>query len=209
MSDNHCCHHETLPVVSSQLPGPPPSVNSQLSTVNQYTCPMHPEVVQSEPGSCPICGMALEPRTATLDDAPNPELIDMRRRFIVGAALSTPLLIGAMLMVMPPWVQLALAAPVVLWGGWPFFVRGWRSMVSLHLNMFTLIAIGTGTAFVYSIVAMFTAGHVYFEAAAVITTLVLLGQVLELRARERTSGAIKSLLRLAPKTARAVMDDGS
>ncbi len=169
---------------------------------------MHPEVVRSEPGACPICGMALEPRTATLDDQPNPELIDMRRRFIVSAVLSAPLLAGAMLMLMPAWLQLVLASPVVLWGGWPFFARGWMSIVTRKLNMFTLIAMGTGAAYLYSIVAIFQGGHVYFEAAAVITTLVLLGQVLELRARERTSSAIKSLLRLAPKTARVVMDHG-
>ena len=187
----------------------PPSTNNQRPTTNEFTCPMHPEVVRSEPGACPICGMALEPRTATLDEGPNPELVDMRRRFIISAILSAPLLIGAMLMLMPAWLQLALATPVVLWGGWPFFVRGWASIVHLKLNMFTLIAMGTGAAFIYSMVAVFKGGHVYFEAAAVITTLVLLGQVLELGARERTSGAIKSLLRLAPKTARVVMKDGS
>src|SRR5262245_50291666 len=168
------------------------------TTAREYTCPMHPQIVRSEPGACPICGMALEPRTATLDEGPNPELADMQRRFAISAVLSAPLLIGAMLMLMPPWLQLALAAPVVLWGGWPFFVRGWRSMVTLRLNMFTLIAMGTSAAFLYSINAMFAGGHVYFEAAAVITTLVLLGQVMELRARDRTSSAIRSLLRLAP-----------
>jgi Cu+-exporting ATPase len=205
--------------------GQQPTANPQPPTANTaYTCPMHPEVVRTEPGACPICGMALEPRTATLDERPNPELVDMQRRFIISAILSAPLLIGAMLMLMPAWLQLALAAPVVLWGGWPFFVRGWASIVHLKLNMFTLIAMGTGAAFIYSVAvvlrhlrffAVFAAqndgggGHVYFEAAAVITTLVLLGQVLELRARERTSGAIKSLLRLAPKTARVVMKDGS
>jgi Cu+-exporting ATPase len=169
---------------------------------------MHPEVVRDAPGACPICGMALEPRTATLDEGPNVELLDMQRRFIVSAILSAPLLAGAMLMLMPAWPQLILATPVVLWGGWPFFVRGWTSVVNRQLNMFTLIALGTGTAFLYSIVAVFIGGDLYFEAAAVITTLVLLGQVLELRARERTSGAIKALLGLAPKTARVVMDDG-
>ncbi|MEK6371732.1 MAG: copper-translocating P-type ATPase [Acidobacteriota bacterium] len=169
---------------------------------------MHPEVVRDAPGFCPICGMALEPRTATLDEGPNVELIDMQRRFIISAILSAPLLVGAMLMIMPAWLQLILATPVVLWGGWPFFVRGWASVVNRQLNMFTLIALGTGTAFVYSTVAVFIGGDLYFEAAAVITTLVLLGQVLELRARERTSGAIKALLGLAPKTARMMMDDG-
>jgi Cu+-exporting ATPase len=186
-------------------PAPPDSANRQLPTANpsEYTCPMHPEIIRAEAGACPICGMALEPRTATLDEGQNPEYVDMRRRFVVSAVLSAPLLIGAMTMLMPAWLQLALATPVVLWCGWPFFVRGWR-----HLNMFTLIGMGTATAYLYSIWAMFRGGHVYFEAAAVITTLVLLGQLLELRARERTSGAIKSLLRLAPKTARMVMDNG-
>src|SRR5438876_4098386 len=174
----------------------------------EYTCPMHPEVIRSEPGFCPICGMALEPRTATLDDATNPELTDMWRRFAVSAILTVPLLAGTMLMMMPAWLQLVLAAPVVLWSGWPFFVRACASLINRQLNMFTLIAMGTGTAFVYSLVAVFRGGELYFEAAAVITTLVLLGQVLELRARERTSSAIKSLLRLAPKTARAMRDDG-
>jgi copper/silver-translocating P-type ATPase len=178
------------------------------TSANEWTCPMHPEVVRDAPGSCPICGMALEPRTVTLDDAPNHELIDMQRRFVVGAVLSAPLLLS-MFFHLSPWVQLALAAPVVLWGGWPFFVRGWMSLVNRQLNMFTLIAMGTGAAFLYSLYATFRGGELYFEAAAVITTLVLLGQVLELRARERTSSAIKSLLRLAPKTARLVMDDGS
>jgi len=169
---------------------------------------MHPEVVRDAPGFCPICGMALEPRTATLDEGPNVELLDMRRRLVICAILTAPLMAGAMLMIMPAWLQLVLATPVVLWGGWPFFVRGWASVVNRQLNMFTLIAMGTGTAFVYSTVAVVIGGELYFEAAAVITTLVLLGQVLELRARERTSGAIKALLGLAPKTARMVMDDG-
>jgi Cu+-exporting ATPase len=190
----------------AQSPSTPAPRQPNIPTT--YTCPMHPEVVRDAPGACPICGMALEPRTATLEEGPNPEYADMRRRFIVSAILSAPLLAGAMLMLMPAWLQLALATPVVLWGGWPFFVRGWASVVNLRLNMFTLIAMGTGAAFVYSIVAVFRGGHVYFEAAAVITTLVLLGQVLELQARERTSSAIKSLLRLAPKTARVVMKDG-
>ena len=189
---------------------PPPSANGQRPMANvEYTCPMHPEIVRDKPGACPICGMALEPRTATLDEGPNPEYLDMRRRFIFSAVLSAPVLAGAMLMLMPAWLQLVLATPVVLWGGWPFFVRGWQSILNRQLNMFTLIAMGTGAAYLYSIFALFKGGHVYFEAAAVITTLVLLGQVLELRARERTSGAIKSLLGLAPKTARVVMKDGS
>ena len=195
---------------------------------------MHPEVVQRGPGSCPICGMALEPRTVTLGDEANPELDSMQRRFWISALLTaaaarlhgrgdgarrspTPSAAGAR-----SWIQLALATPVVLWGGWPFFERGWRSVVSRHLNMFTLIALGTGAAYAYSVVAtlapgLFPAsfrGHggalaVYFEPAAVIVTLVLLGQVLELRARARTSSAIRALLDLAPRTARRLRPDGA
>jgi Cu+-exporting ATPase len=200
----------------------------------EYTCPMHPEIVRDEPGFCPICGMALEPRTATTEET-NPELVDMTRRFWVSLALSAPLLLMAMaeMVVGAPvshlfsgrllnWVQLALATPVVLWGGWPFFQRGWASVVNRSFNMFTLIAIGTGTAYGYSVIATLFPdlfpeafrGHsgevaVYFEAAAVITTLVLLGQVLELRARSQTSSAMKALLGLAPKTARLLRDDGT
>jgi Cu+-exporting ATPase len=155
--------------------------------------------------------MALEPRTVTLEEQPNEELIDMRRRFVVSAILSVPILILGMSGTMMPWVLFALTTPVVLWGGWPFFVRGWTSIVTRHLNMFTLIALGTGSAYGFSVVATL-APHLhlplYFEPAAIITTLVLLGQVLELRARERTSHAIKSLLGLTPKTARVVMDHG-
>ncbi|MCP4618383.1 MAG: heavy metal translocating P-type ATPase [Bradyrhizobium sp.] len=197
-----------------------------------YTCPMHPEVRQVGPGSCPICGMALEPEIASLDTGPNPELADMTRRFWIGALLALPAvvlemgghLVGGHGWVDPAlsnWIQFAFATPVVLWAGWPFFVRGWQSLVTRHLNMFTLIAIGTGVAYLYSVIGtiapqLFPAtfrGHggavaVYFESAAVITVLVLLGQVLELRAREATSGAIKALLQLAPKTARRVGDDG-
>jgi Cu+-exporting ATPase len=194
---------------------------------------MHPEIVQDGPGACPICGMALEPRVVTLDDAPNPELIDMRRRFLISGVLSVPLLAGMWLM-LPPWVELLLAAPVVLWGGWPFFQRAWLSLITRQLNMFTLIAMGTGASFGYSAIAVvlqmlagrrtglsvlhwITAGTglsglhggLYFEPAATITTLVLLGQVLELRARERTSHAIRGLLGLTPKTARVMLDDGS
>jgi len=189
-----------------------------------YTCPMHPEVRQVGPGSCPICGMALEPEEVTLEEGPNPELADMQRRFWIGLVLTLPVLVlemGAHVFghLLEPqtsnWVQLAFSTPVVLWAGSPFFVRGWQSIVKRALNMFTLIAIGTGVAWLYSIVATLFPGAfpgafrgpdgavaVYFEAAAVITVLVLLGQVLELRARERTSGAIKALLGLAPKTAR-------
>ena len=197
-----------------------------------YTCPMHPEVRQIGPGSCPICGMALEPDLVSLDDAPNPELADMKRRFWIGLALAAPAvvlemgghLVGGHGLVDPGlsnWIQLAFATPVVLWAGWPFFVRGWQSLLTRNLNMFTLVAMGTGVAYAYSVVATTAPGvfppafrghggavAVYFEAAAVITVLVLLGQVLELRAREATSGAIKALLDLAPKTARLVDDAG-
>jgi Cu+-exporting ATPase len=198
-----------------------------------YTCPMHPEIRQTGPGTCPICGMALEPVVASATDQPNPELIDMTRRFKVGLAVAIPVVVlemGGHFLGLDQFIgprlsailQFLLATPVVLWAGWPFFVRGWRSVVTGALNMFTLIAMGTGIAWVYSVVATFAPGlfpaafrnadgavAVYFEAAAVITVLVLLGQVLELRARERTSGAIKALLGLAPATARRVTDDGS
>ena len=192
---------------------------------------MHPEVRQVGPGSCPICGMALEPETVTLDDKPDPELIDMTRRFWISVVLTLPLVVLDMGQHLSGrhWldaqlsnlIQLMLATPVVVWAGWPFFVRGWQSVVSRNLNMFTLIALGTGVAWIYSLVAIaapqlfppaFRDAHgtvaVYFEAAAVITTLVLLGQVLELRARARTSGAIKALLGLKPVTARRVTDKG-
>ena len=198
-----------------------------------YTCPMHPQIRQVGPGTCPICGMALEPEIASLDAAPNPELADMTRRFWIGAVLATPPvvlemgghLVGGHGLIDPTlsnWIQLVFATPVVLWAGWPFFVRGWQSLVTRNLNMFTLIAMGTGVAYAYSLIGTilpqaFPAtfrGHggavaVYFEAAAVITVLVLLGQVLELRAREATSGAIKALLKLAPKTARRIGEDGA
>ena len=192
-----------------------------------YTCPMHPEVTQPGPGACPICGMALEPEQVSLDQARDPELIDMTKRFWIALALTIPVFVIEMgshlgLMHLLPqnwsnWIAFALATPVVLWAGAPFFARGWRSLVTRNLNMFTLIAMGTGVAWLYSVVAMlapqafppaFRDMHgevaVYFEAAAVITVLVLLGQVLELRARERTSGAIRALLGLAPKTARRI-----
>jgi len=198
-----------------------------------YTCPMHPQIRQVGPGSCPICGMALEPVVATAETGPSHELVDMTRRFWIGLVLSLPVValeMGGHLTGLghyisqqtSNWVQMLLATPVVLWAGWPFFVRGWQSLVSRNLNMFTLIAMGTGVAWVYSMVAtlapdVFPAafrGHdgavaVYFEAASVITVLVLLGQVLELRARETTSGAIRALLDLAPKTARKIMPDGA
>ncbi len=198
-----------------------------------YTCPMHPEIRQTGPGACPICGMALEPVDATAETGPSPELVDMSRRFWIGLVLSIPVValeLGGHLtnlhmllgQTLSNWAQLVIATPVVLWAGWPFFVRGWQSVVTRHLNMFTLIAMGTGVAWVYSVVATLTPGifpaafqgeegavAVYFEAAAVITVLVLLGQVLELRAREQTSGAIRALLDLAPKIARRIKADGS
>jgi P-type Cu+ transporter len=172
-----------------------------------YTCPMHPEVRQLGPGSCPKCGMALEPEVATGDDE-NPELRDMTRRFWIAAVLTFPVLLQGMFET-TPFIQLALATPVVLWTGWPLFVRGWASILNRSPNMFTLIAIGTGTAYFYSVIGAFLGLPVYFEAASVITTLVLLGQVLELRARSKTGSAIKALLGLAPKTARVVAEDGS
>jgi P-type Cu+ transporter len=210
-------------------------VGVPAATRVEYTCPMHPQIVQDHPGTCPICGMALEPRTVTIEAPPNPELLDMTRRFWIGAALTLPVLLLAMgphLVGFPSheliaprlsaWLQFALSTPVVLWGGWPFFERGWRSIVTRRLNMFTLIALGTGAAFLYSAVAtvapeLFPASFrgpmgevgLYFEAAAVITVLVLLGQVLELRARERTSGALRALLKLAPKTARRLTAGGA
>jgi Cu+-exporting ATPase len=202
----------------------------------EHTCPMHPEVRQRGPGTCPLCGMALEPVeiSAGAEEA-NPELRDMTRRFWVSTVLTLPVFLLGMSDLFPgkplhgalgpdlmAWIQLGLSIPVVLWGGWPFFVRGWESILRRHLNMFTLIAMGVGVAFGYSVVATVAPGifphafrshggavGVYFEAAAVITVLVLLGQVLELRARSRTSGALKALLGLAPKTARRLRDDGS
>jgi len=199
MTTTHdCCSHKSLPSPAAVGDGP-----------GEYTCPMHPEVISDKPGPCPICGMALEPRVVTLDEKPNEELIDMQRRFVISAILTAPLLVMAMSGFMLPWIELVLATPVVLWGGAPFFARGWRSVVTRNLNMFTLIALGTGASFAYSVAAILLGRHdLYFEPAAVITTLVLLGQVLELRAREKTSGAIKALLGLTPKTARVLMDDG-
>ncbi|MBE2294617.1 MAG: copper-translocating P-type ATPase [Phycisphaerales bacterium] len=205
------------------------------TTKTEYTCPMHPEIVRDEPGSCPICGMALEPRTITLEAEENQELKGMTRRFWVGVLLTIPLIVVAMGRHIPGisfdglissrglnWLELLLATPVVLWGGWPFFERGWQSVLNRSLNMFSLVALGVGVAYVYSIVAvlfptLFPAVFrdadgqvaVYFEAAAAIVTLVLLGQVLELRARQQTGTAIKALLGLAPKTARRIKQDGS
>ncbi len=230
------------PEVRQFGPGPCPKCGMALdpespalaATKTEYTCPMHPEIVRPGPGSCPICGMALEPRTVTVEED-NPELHDMTQRFWISLALTAPLLaiaMGSMLsphtfMASPwvwglPWLELLLATPVVLWGGWPFFQRGWASVVNRSTNMFTLIAMGTGVAYLYSVVAtlfpqIFPASFrsmgdrpdVYFEAAAAIVTLVLLGQVLELRARSRTSSAIRALLDLSPKMARVMSADGS
>ena len=179
----------------------PPDPKSAMSAI--YVCPMHPEVRQRGPGTCPKCGMALEPEMVSLEDQANPELDDMTRRFWIAAILSLPTLILGMAET-GQIIQWILATPVVLWAGWPLFDRAWASIVNRSLNMFTLIAIGTGTAYVYSVVAVFQKLSVYFEASAVITALVLLGQVLELRARSRTGSAIKALLGLAPKTARLI-----
>ena len=231
------------PEVRQEGPGPCPKCGMALdpespampATKTEWTCPMHPEIVRPGPGSCPICGMALEPRTVTAAEEENPELRDMTRRFWVSTALTIPLLAIAMgsmfsphvFMSAPwssrlPWLEFVLATPVVLWGGWPFFQRGWVSIVNRSTNMFTLIAMGTGVAYVFSVVAtLFPAifpdsfrgmngqPDVYFEAAASIVTLVLLGQVLELRARSQTSSAIRALLDLSPKMARVIAADGS
>ncbi len=229
------------PEVRETKPGACPSCGMALepdvplaSTRTEYTCPMHPEIVRPAPGSCPICGMALEPRTVTATVEENPELRDMTRRFLVGVILTMPLLAIAMgSMIWPeefiqtegtrlPWLEFALATPVVLWCGLPFFQRFWTSLVNRSPNMFTLIGLGTSVAYVYSVVATLAPGifpdslrrmggypDVYFEAAAAITTLVLLGQVMELRARSRTSTAIRALLDLSPKTARLINTDGS
>jgi Cu+-exporting ATPase len=230
------------PEVLQEGPGPCPKCGMALeplavvppATRTEYVCPMHPEIVRSEPGTCPICGMALEPRTVTLEEEANPELVDMTRRFWIAVALTAPIFFFAMSDMIPGrplaglihprvlnWLQLLLATPVVLWCGWPFFERGWASIVNRSPNMFTLIAMGVGTAYLYSVFAALFPGFfpesfrghngevgVYFDAAAVITTLVLLGQILELRARSRTSSAIRALLGLAPKTARLIRDDG-
>jgi Cu+-exporting ATPase len=229
------------PEVRQSGPGTCPKCGMALEPVTvtppaartEYTCPMHPEIVRDQPGSCPICGMALEPRVVTREAQANPELVDMTRRFWVGLVLAVPVVVlemgghlAGLHRFIPSqvsgWLQFVLATPVVLWAGWPFFVRGWASVVARSLNMFTLIAMGTGVAWAYSVVATLAPGlfpaafrgmggavAVYFEAAAVITVLVLLGQVLELRARERTGGAIRALLDLAPKAAVRVLDTGA
>jgi Cu+-exporting ATPase len=210
-----------------------PAVPSARRARTEWVCPMHPQIVRPEAGSCPICGMALEPRTVTLEEEENPELTMMTRRFWVGVILTAPLLFLGMAGMLAPvarlgspagrnWLELALASPVVLWGGWPFFERFWASLVNRSPNMFTLIALGTGAAYLYSLAATVVPGAlpsafhepgggvpVYFEAAAAITTLVLLGQVLELRARSHTSSAIRALLGLAPKTARRLAENGT
>jgi P-type Cu+ transporter len=230
------------PEVHTATPGPCPTCGMALEPITpgvaaaktEWTCPMHPEIVRAAPGTCPICGMALEPRTVSVEEEANPELADMTRRFWVSVVPTVPVFALSMSEMLPGapvqhalgaafnWIQAALATPVVLWGGWPFFQRGWTSLRTRRFNMFTLIALGTGVAYAYSLTAtlfpaLFPAaarGHggavaVYFEAAAVITVLVLLGQVLELRARSRTGSALKALLGLAPKTARRVRDDST
>lgn len=235
----HAGHQHTA---DSATPAAPATTASSESRTTEWTCPMHPEIRRPGPGSCPICGMALEPVTVAADTGPSAELLDMSRRFWVGLVLSVPVValemgvhfIDAVEKLVPQttsnWIQLAFATPVVLWAGWPFFVRGWASVRSRNLNMFTLIAMGTGVAWLYSVVATVApdifpdsfraapemgdgmptgAVDVYFEAAAVITVLVLLGQVLELRAREQTSGAIQALLDLTPTMARRIREDGT
>ncbi|MCH9052148.1 MAG: copper-translocating P-type ATPase, partial [Proteobacteria bacterium] len=231
------------PEVVSDEPGDCPDCGMALEPVmvpgaaskTVYTCPMHPEIVSDEPGDCPECGMALEAQSVAVEAAPSPELVLMTRKFWVSLVLTVPLVLLAMSELIPgrplqeavsgrtlSWAQLLLATPVVLWGGWPFFVRGWNSILLRRLNMFTLISIGVGVAYLFSTVAVLFPGifpaafkgaggevALYFEAAAVIVTLVLLGQVLELRARSRTSDAIRALLDLAPKTARIIREDGS
>jgi Cu+-exporting ATPase len=223
----HPAHRPAPSAMAAHAPAAPASTLTASTppprTDVEYTCPMHPEVRQLGPGSCPICGMALEPVTVTLDEEPNEELADMWRRFWVSAVLTVPLLILGMGMIeASPFVELALATPVVLWGAWPFFVRGWRSVVNRSLNMFTLIGLGVSVAYAYSVIATlvpdwFPPGFrdemgqvgVYFEVAAAIVTLILLGQVLELRARSQTSAAIKKLLGMAATSARRIRDDGT
>ena len=227
----HAHHHHAGHAPDTSAP--PAPTDGKLSSKTIYTCPMHPQIRQNGPGNCPICGMTLEPEMPVVAEHGSDEYADMSRRFWIGLILSLPVLaleMGGHLtnlhaVLMPQtsnWIQLALATPVVLWAGWPFFERGWRSILSRHLNMFTLIAMGVGVAWLFSVIATLLPGifpetfrsaegavAVYFEAAAVITVLVLLGQVLELRAREQTGGAIRALLDLAPKIARRVRADGT
>ena len=228
--DEHECCHDTH---TAHVPQPLMRMSSGNDGVI-YTCPMHPQVRQGKPGNCPICGMTLEPVTATAYVEPNHELADMTQRFCIGLVLTLPVFVLEMgghipalglHDLVPPristWIQFALSTPVVLWAGWPFFKRAWASVVHHSLNMFSMIALGTGAAYLYSLFATFAPGmfpagfhgmggtvSVYFEAAAVITVLVLLGQVLELRAREQTGGAIRALLKLTPKTAHRLKIDG-
>jgi Cu+-exporting ATPase len=224
------------PEIRQSISGPCPKCGMALEPLTvepvfrtRYVCPMHPKIVSDTPGSCAICGMALEPQTVSLQEEQNPELIAMKRRFGISFLLTIPVFLIAMSEMLSNrrmdggvWMQLAFSTPVVLWGGWPFFHRGWLSRVNRSLNMFTLIAVGTGTAYIYSVIAALlpnllqesfrghhNAPNVYFEASAVIITLVLLGQVLELRARSQTGSAIRALLGLAPKTARIVDEDES
>ena len=235
--DDHHHHQHDDPAAAVRAGDPGRHVSNskkaeQAPAGTIYTCPMHPQIRQVGPGNCPICGMTLEPERASLQEGPSPELIDMRRRFWIGTVLTVPVAVlemGGHLLGLDHlvdqqtsnWIQLALATPVVLWGGWPFFVKGWRSLTNRSLNMFTLIAMGIGVAWIYSVAGTAAsqifpptfrgaggAVAVYFEAAAVITVLVLLGQVLELKAREQTSGAIKALLSLAPTRARRIKDGG-
>jgi len=244
--DHHAAHEADHTVedhpATRAAPALSPQVTAAAGEATEWTCPMHPEIRRPGPGACPICGMALEPVTVSASEGPSPELVDMTRRFWIGLALTIPVVAlemgghfldwvhDAIPQTASNWTQLALATPVVLWAGWPFFERGWASVRTRNLNMFTLIAMGTGVAWLYSVIATIAPGifpdsfrassgmaddmsagavDVYFEAAAVITVLVLLGQVLELRAREQTSGAIKSLLDLAPTTARRLRPDGT
>jgi Cu+-exporting ATPase len=209
-----------------------PDLSTVAATRVEYTCPMHPEIVRDRPGACPICGMALEPRTVAAEDAPNPELVDMTRRFWISAVLGLPVFVlsmadmvlgmglgGRVDVTVTNWIGLICSTPVVLWGGWPFFVRGWHSIVNRHANMFTLIALGVGAAYIFSVTGTIVPGwfppgfrahgvvETYFDTAVVVVVLVLLGQVLELRARGRTSAALRDLLRLAPNTAHVVRGD--
>lgn len=240
--DSHKFHssHESAPIAQPSCPHcavPAKPVSAEIAAkAKEWTCPMHPEIIRNAPGTCPICGMALEPMTFEAgEEEENPELVDMSRRFWISLVLAVPLLIVAMGHMIPAlnfesvissttmqWIQLALATPIVFWGGWPFFVRGWQSIVTRNLNMFTLIALGVATAYIFSVVAVLSPSifpdafrdhhgivDVYFEAAAIIVVLVLFGQVLELKARGKTSSAIRALLNLAPPTARKIELDGS